>query len=543
MVSYKLLTVTLYAGATLALPQSKAASNPTASNPTATIDNGVIIGTSTSIPDSKIKVNQFLGIPFAEKPIRFNAPKPAKPWDTPYNATVYKPACFMKFNYPEERRNQTIKIFATPGPPAGTSEDCLNLNIYAPAGAKAGSKPVAFWIHGGSFSHGSGSLPYYEGSKMAGYEDLVVVTVNYRTNIFGFPETYDLPKGQWNLGFLDQRLALTWVQDNIVAFGGDPKKVTIFGESAGAGSVDDLLTAPPDPIPFRAAILQSGSASTNVTPTGSWKNATKLAGCDKGDFDQVLECMREIPAAKLKNIIERGMLDFAPLSDDGVTLSNYPRDIRLKSKDNPKLMARVPVMLGTTADEARIPQFMNITVKDALKTLAPGVSDFQVSLLKFLYPIGSPGINNEFDQVTRMATEIGMQCPIRYVAEDFAEADIKTWRYIYNASFANTEIFKGSGAYHSAEIPTLFGNFPEKGATEFQGRLGREMQMARGKFIRNPSKGPGWERIPKVGVFGDGVRPDIAKEPKKALKVVDARIIEPRCLLFKGIWEKGQTKD
>jgi cholinesterase/carboxylesterase 2 len=107
----------------------------------------------------------------------------------------------MKFNYPEERRNRTIEIFATPGPPAGTSEDCLNLNIYAPAGAKAGSKPVAFWIHGGSFSHGSGSLPYYEGSKMAGYEDLVVVTVNYRTNIFGFPETYDLPKGQWNLGW------------------------------------------------------------------------------------------------------------------------------------------------------------------------------------------------------------------------------------------------------------------------------------------------------------------------------------------------------
>jgi carboxylesterase type B len=195
MVSYTLLTAALYAGATLALPQSQSPNIPTA-----TIDNGVVIGTSTSIPDSNNKVNQFLGIPFAEKPLRFSPPKPAKPWDTPYNATVYKPACIMKFNYPEERRNRIIEIFATPGPPAGTSEDCLNLNIYTPAGAKAGSKPVAFWIHGGSFSHGSGSLPYYDGSKMAGYEDIVVVTVNYRTNIFGFPETYDLPKGQWNLG-------------------------------------------------------------------------------------------------------------------------------------------------------------------------------------------------------------------------------------------------------------------------------------------------------------------------------------------------------
>ncbi|KAF4340620.1 cocaine esterase [Fusarium beomiforme] len=537
MHSFNLLAVALYVGTALALPQAQ-----TTNDPTATIDNGLIIGTATSIPNSKTSVNQFLGIPFAQKPIRFSPPSPANPWDSPYNATAYKPACIMKFNYPEARRNMTIKTYATPGPPAGTSEDCLNLNIYAPAGANAGSKPVAFWIHGGSFSHGSGSLPYYDGAKLAGYEDLVVVTINYRTNIFGFPETYDLPKGQWNLGFLDQRLALSWVQDNIAAFGGDPKKVTIFGESAGAGSVDDLITAPPNPLPFRAAILQSGSASINVTPTGSWKNATKLAGCAEGDFDKVLKCMREVPAEKLKDIVERSMLNFSPLSDDGVTLSNYPRDIRLKSKDGPKLMARVPVLLGTTADEARLPDFMNITVKDALKNLAPTISDLQVPVLKLLYPIGSPGINNDFDQVTRMATEIGMQCPIRYVAEDFSETGIKTWRYIYDAGFANTEIFKGSGAYHSSEITTLFGTFPEKGATDFQEKLSREMQKAWAKFIRDPTSGPGWEQVPKIGIFGDGVRADSKKKPKKALRIVNANIIEPRCLLFKRIWEKGQTK-
>ncbi|KAF9775497.1 hypothetical protein IL306_006414 [Fusarium sp. DS 682] len=537
MVSFTFLTAALYTGTAFALIQTN-----TPNNPTATINNGIIIGTATSIPKFKTSVNRFLGIPFAEKPIRFSPPQPAKPWNSPYNATAYKPACIMKFNYPEERRNSTISIYATPGPPAGTSEDCLNLNIYAPTGAKVGSKPVAVWIHGGSFSHGSGSLPAYEGSKMAGYEDIVVVTINYRMNIFGFPETYDLPKGKWNLGYLDQRLALNWVQDNIAAFGGDPKKVTIFGESAGAGSVDDLITAPPDPIPFRAAILQSGSGSTNVTPTGSWKNATKLAGCDKSDFDKVLKCMREVPAEKLKDIVERGMLNFAPLSDDGVTRSNYPRDIRLKSKKNPKLMARVPIMLGTTADEARLPDFMNITVKDALRSLAPTISDFQASVLKLLYPIGSPGISNEFDQVTRMATEVGMQCPIRYVAEDFAETGIKTWRYIYDASFPNTEIFKGSGAYHSSEIPTLFDTFYKKGATNFQGKLSREMQKAWGKFIRDPTSGPGWGQVPKIGIFGDGIRPDSDKKPKKALKVVNANILEPRCLMFKGNWEKGQTK-
>ncbi|KAM0216369.1 hypothetical protein ACHAQI_002788 [Fusarium lateritium] len=538
MVPFPLLVAALYAGTTLAKPHSKLSNNPTA-----TIDNGIIIGTTTSIPDSKTIVNKFLGIPFAEKPVRFSPPEPAKPWDSPYNATEFKPACIMKFNYPEVKRNQTIKNFAAPGPPAGTSEDCLNLNIYTPAGAKAGSKPVAFWIHGGSFSHGSGSLPYYDGSKLASREDLVVVTINYRTNIFGFPETKNLPKGEWNLGLLDQRLALTWVQDNIATFGGDSKKVTIFGESAGSGSVDGLITAPPDPLPFRAAILQSGSANTNITPTGSWVNATKLAGCDTGEFDEILKCMRLVPATKLKDLVERAMLNFQPLSDNGITLTNFPRDIRLKSKKDPKAMARVPVLLGSTADEARLEDFMNVTIDQALRSWLPDVSTSQVAALKFLYPIGPPGIKNDFDQVSKIVTELAMQCPTRYIAEDFADADIKTWRFIYDASFANTEIFKGSGAYHSSEIRTLFGTFPDKGATEFQERLSREMQKAWGKFIRDPTRGPGWEQVPKIGIFGDGVAPGSDDGVKETLKVRDENLIEPRCLMFGGLWKKGKTEE
>ncbi|CAJ0552102.1 Ff.00g060810.m01.CDS01 [Fusarium sp. VM40] len=538
MVSFPLLATALYAGTTLAKPHSKVSHNPTA-----TIHNGIIIGTTTSLPDSKTIVKKFLGIPFAEKPVRFSPPEPAKPWGSPYDATEYKPACIMKFNYPEVKRNQTIKTFATPGPPAGTSEDCLNLNIYTPSGAKAGSKPVAFWIHGGSFSHGSGSLPYYDGSKMAGYEDLVVVTINYRTNIFGFPETYDFPKGEWNLGFLDQRLALSWVQDNIAAFGGDPKKVTIFGESAGSGSVEGLITAPPDPLPFRAAILQSGSANTNITPTGSWTKTTKIAGCDTGNFDEILECMRLVPADKLKDLVERAMLNFQPLSDNGITLANFPRDIRLKSKKEPETMARVPVLLGSTADEARLQDFMNVTIDQALRSWIPDISASQVTTLKFLYPIGSPGISNDFDQVTKIVTELAMQCPTRYIAEDFTDADIKTWRFIYNASFPNTEIFKGSGAYHSSEIQTLFGTFPEKGATEFQEKLSREMQKAWGKFIRDPAQGPGWEPVPKIGIFGDGVAPGTDDKTKKTLKVLDENVVEPRCLLFGGLWKKGKTEE
>ncbi|KAI1057135.1 hypothetical protein LB507_001639 [Fusarium sp. FIESC RH6] len=536
MASLTLLTA-LFAASSLALPQT---TTPDHQNPTATVDNGVVIGTTTSIPDSETTVNQFLGIPFGANPIRFSAPEPAKPWDTPYDASRYQPSCFMQFNYPEAKRNRTIKTFATPGPPAGTSEDCLNLNIYAPAGSNAGSKPVAFWIHGGSFLHGSGSLPYYDGSKMAGHEDIIVVTINYRTNIFGFPTTYDLPEGKWNVGFLDQRLALQWVQDNIAAFGGDPKKVTIFGESAGAGSVDDLITAPPKPLPFRAAILQSGTANTNVTPSGAWEHATKLAKCDKGKFDEVLECMRIVPATELKDIIERAALDFKPISDKGVTLANFPRDIRLQSRKTNNIMARVPVMLGSTADEARLEDFMNVTIEQALSAWLPNVTTKQADLLKMYYPIGGPGITNEFDQVVRIATELGMQCPIRYTAEDFHSTGINTWRFMYNASFPNTEIFNGSGAYHSSEIPTLFGTYPEEGSTEFQGKLSRAMQRAWGQFIRDPQSGPGWGQIPHIGVFGGGVSPD---KPGKAFEVFNSTLTEKRCIAFKDMLLKGKTEE
>lgn len=253
--------------------------------------------------------------------------------------------------------------------------------------------------------------------------------------------------------------------------------------------------------------------------------------------------MRKVPATKLKDIIERAALGFQPISDNATTLANFPRDVRLKSSDNNKIMARIPVMLGSTADEARMEDFMNITLKDALSAWMPDITTTQVSMLKVFYPIGSPGIENDFDQVVRIATELGMQCPIRYTSEDFAKTGIKTWRFMYNASFANTETFKGSGAYHSSEIQTLFGTYPEQGATEFQAELSREMQKAWGRFVRDPENGPGWEQIPKIGVFGGGVRPGSDKRPKKALQVVNTGLLEPRCLVFKELWAKGKTEE
>ncbi|KAF4977265.1 hypothetical protein FZEAL_6153 [Fusarium zealandicum] len=532
-----MLALTFLATALLAVGAAASLYQKSSDNPTAVIDNGAVVGTKTSLPDSKTPINKFLGIPFGAPPIRFSPPKPAESWSTPYDATEFKPSCIQKFNCPEASLIRTIKNFNTPPPPAGEDEDCLNLDIWAPTDAAPGSKPVLFWIHGGRFSHGSGSLPMNEGSKFAAFEDLVVVTINYRTNIFGFPESLDLPKGEQNLGFLYQRLALDWIQRNIGAFGGDSRQVTIMGDSSGAGSVGALLTSPPDPVPFRAAILQSGDATATLKPSGSWANVTKITGCDKDNFADVLECLRDIPATKLKEHVEKAMLDFKPLSDDGITLSNHPRANRLGSEDDPSLMARVPILAGTTADEGRLPDLKGVDLEAALRFFIPDVTRKQIELFKNLYPLGSTGINNDYDQVATILTEAEAQCPARFTTDEYASVDVKTWRYIYNASFANAEVFKGSGAFHGSEIATLFGTYPEKGATEFQDELSREMQGAWASFIRDPGAGPGWESVPKIGVFGDGVRPDTAQGGEEPLRVVDPDVVDRRCKYFKKMWE------
>lgn len=194
MAPITLLSISLYALAASARPSQDK------KRPTAVIDSGCLVGTTTKLPSSEATVNQFLGIPFGAPPVRFSAPKPAEPWSPEtYDATEYKPACVQKFNYPEAARNRSVKIVNTPGPPAGEDEDCLNLNVYAPASKENGHKAVLFWLFGGAYHYGTGSLPMYDGSKFAADQDIVVVTSNYRTNIFGFPGSPGLPEGERNL--------------------------------------------------------------------------------------------------------------------------------------------------------------------------------------------------------------------------------------------------------------------------------------------------------------------------------------------------------
>ncbi|KAK2743355.1 hypothetical protein FQN55_007290 [Onygenales sp. PD_40] len=535
----------------------------TPSLPTITIDSGLLTGTTTTLTPSASStdtttVHKYLGIPFAAPPTRFSPPEPAPPWEpeTIYDASEYKPGCIEQFNYPEEAREVTMKLFGIPGAPAGVSEDCLNLNVFVPGSGAGGEygdyddddggsgKPVLFWIHGGNYIFGSGSRAIYDGSSFAANQDVIVVTSNYRTNAFGFPGALELEEEERNLGLLDQRLALSWVHRNIASFGGDPAKVTIFGESAGAGSVDALITAPPPDDLFRAAILQSGQATINMTPpnsTKSWIELTKAFDCPDSREGGGLECMRAVPAEDIKEVIERAGLIFGPAPDGGRTWPDTPRRDRLESTDKDPRIARVPVMVGITADEGRtFAAGQNDTAKFLRESL-PMVPDEVIEAVLEAYPLGSPGIGNEFERLSALMTELVMLCPLKIVAEESQGVGIDAWRYYYNASFANIQPIEGSGVYHASEIELVFGTFSEEGRTEFQVELGREMQRAWADFAKEPDRGPGWEGVPQIAVLGGGARAGEGDEDgdrgREVVRVVDSKVLDSRCKLFQGLYD------
>lgn len=342
--------------------------------------------------------------------------------------------------------------------------------------------------------------------------------------------------------FLDQHLALDWVQRNIRAFGGDPKRVTIFGESAGAGIVDALIAAPPNPVPFSAAIMQSGQASIFIGQSQSatsWKKLVTLTNCT---CDAELECVRNLPANQIKEVVERNALSFYPIHDGGATWADRGRRDRLQSVVVPNRVARVPILIGSNADEGKTFVFGETDTTKFLTTLlGPLANPVVIATIIAAYPIGSPGITNSNDQIATIYGEFAFQCTGATVAADSSLVGIPTWSYYYNASFPNADIFPGSGAYHAAEIPTIFGTYPTKGATPFQKTTSKALQKAWASFAKNPTNGPGWSRFPNIGVLGGGARLEVSDDTGR-VPIVDgsaarALLIHKRCGLYKAAYD------
>jgi para-nitrobenzyl esterase len=287
-------------------------------------------------------VREFLGIPYAAPPIRelrWRPPEPHQPWKTLYASTHMGPSC-----------PQALAVTAG----LATAEDCLFLNVYAPDSARSGL-PVMVWIHGGAFILGSGSA--YDGSALVRKHELIVVTINYRLGALGFLalrslEAESSAQVAGNYGLLDQQAALKWVKRNIPAFGGDPGKVTIAGESAGGISVCDQLLSPGASGLFRGAIIESGPCMRQATMAEREKTGralmTKL-GC--GEANNEAACLRaktdqQVLAAMPGSL--QGPLLWAPVVD-GHVLPMQPVEAFRSGNFN-----KVPVINGSNRDEGSL---------------------------------------------------------------------------------------------------------------------------------------------------------------------------------------------
>jgi len=402
------------------------------------VDNGLLSGVAGA---TSPEVRVFKGVPYAAAPVgdlRWRAPRAAPKWDGVRKAESFAPICMQ--------RSATANFPPNVGshPAMQLSEDCLYLNIYTAAKSARDRRPVMVWIHGGAFTSGAGEL--YDGEELA-KKGAVVVTVNYRLGVFGFLAHPELTKesdrnSSGNYALLDQIAALEWVQKNIAAFGGDPKRVTIFGESAGSWSVNYLVATPLAHGLFQRAIGESG---------GEFAPGRKLADAEQAGvkFAQSVGAnsiteLRAKPADELQKA--NGFQAAATV--DGWFLPHDVYTIFSEGKQND-----VPVLIGSNADEGTLftpPNVKGETFREtAQRRFGPDADNF----LK-LYPFNS-------DQEARAAQAASMRDQtFGWEMRTWARMQSKTGKskaYVYFFSRvppgpAGTRL----GSSHGAEIAYVF---------------------------------------------------------------------------------------
>jgi para-nitrobenzyl esterase len=312
------------------------------------IDTGYISGTIIGNVGNEVHI--YRGIPYAAPPVgnlRWKPPQPAESWKGVLKATEFGKACMQ--NPPPAGLKWFPKL-----PPQ--SEDCLNLNIWTPANSSSDKLPVMFWIHGGAFTAGSGSEPMYDGEMLA-RKGVVVVTTNYRLGMFGFlchPElTSESPNhASGNYGLLDLIAALQWVQRNIAAFGGDPERVTIFGESAGSMAVNLLTASPLAKGLFQRAIGESGAQFVNSSfhPMFELADAQKYVAKKVSEIGIANDAIKTLRAKPADDVLKQltSVSDTSQPIVDGWFLPQDVWTTYARGKQND-----VPMIVGNTADEAK----------------------------------------------------------------------------------------------------------------------------------------------------------------------------------------------
>ena len=304
-------------------------------------DKGLVSGSAGSTASVRV----YKGIPYAAPPVgalRWRPPQPVAPWDGVRAATSFGNNCMQR-----SANGASFPPYGGDRSATTMSEDCLYLNVYTAAGSASARQPVMVWIHGGAWTSGAGAI--YQGEDLA-RKGVVVVTLNYRLGVFGFLAHPELTgesaqHSSGNYAILDQIAALQWVKRNIAAFGGDPTRVTIFGESAGSWSVQNLVASPLAAGLFHRAIGESGGRFSITTTLQQAENAGEKFGAAVGAPS--LAALRAAPA----DVLQQGARDeFSSVANaDGWVLPAIMLDVFRKGAQND-----VPTLIGSNADEGSI---------------------------------------------------------------------------------------------------------------------------------------------------------------------------------------------
>lgn len=436
-------------------------------------------------PDNA-QIVSYQGLPFAAAPVgdlRWAPPAAAPTWTDVRAADQFGTRCMQATDTEGgffERlidghglsaiKSFAIKRVVAAMDPPPVSEDCLFLNVRGDINAK--DAPVMVWIHGGGHQFGSSDFDYYQADALA-EQGIVLVTINYRLGAFGYMAHPALsaadPRGvSGNYGTLDQVAALEWVQDNIAAYGGNPNQVTIFGESAGAWSVTELMSTPNANGLFHGAILQSGASTYHLGqldsegvgwPSGHATGVTlaEALGLDNPTADQ----LRALPAADIQAVITEDMSEGFHHLRDGVV---FPLNVGHAFQSGQ--INSVPTIAGYNADEGTLffPTDPQPTVW--LDDMMPGLRDELIGQLSEPYPTQAETLVDLYDLNTGF-TQGGTQMMgdeifgvnIRMAARAVAETGAPSWTYFFSRVPPSDK--QTVGAFHAAEIPFVFGSHEE----------------------------------------------------------------------------------
>ena len=403
------------------------------------LDSGQISGTVGSNTEVRI----FKGIPYAAPPVgdlRWRPPKPVAHWEGLRKTDEFGAIC--------------MQATGGRGPAAKMSEDCLYLNVWTAAKSAGDRRPVMVWLHPGGYTSGSGSSPAYNGEALA-QKGVVLVTINYRLGIFGFFSHPELTKesehhASGNYAFMDQVAALEWVQKNIAGFGGDPRRVTVFGDSAGAASISNLVGSPQARGLFQRAIAESGAwLGLSVNPMRKLADAEQ-AGVKTAETLRA-KSLAELRAKPAEEVLKAGrgggpVIDGWFLPDDVGTIFEEGKQID------------VPILLGSNKDEGTF--FIQPAGADRfLEQTQRRFGNLADTFLK-LYPAGTDEEANA-SQLAAFRDELG------WVMRNWARLQTRTGKskaYLYYFTHeppvadGSPRGGRGSGATHGAEAQYVFEN-------------------------------------------------------------------------------------